>query len=144
MTQDDHDVFVTMGQAMAATNGYTPEQASELYITDGTIDDWMYGVHRIFTFTFEMYPVGSPGFYPPDEVIPAQTSRNRAAILYLLDKAACPYAVIGKQAQYCDAPPPAPAGLAATAGNAQIGLSWTAASGATGYRIHRAMASGGP
>jgi len=35
MTQDDHNVFVTMGQAMAATNGYTPQQASDLYITDG-------------------------------------------------------------------------------------------------------------
>ncbi len=76
MTQDDHDVYVTMGQAMAAMNGYTPEQASDLYITDGTIDDWTHGVHHIFTYTFEMYPVtsGQGGFYPPDEVIPAQTS----------------------------------------------------------------------
>jgi hypothetical protein len=144
MTQDDHDVFVAMGQAMAAMNGYTPEQASELYITDGTIDDWLYGVHRIFTYTFEMYPVGSPGFYPPDEVIPAQTARNRTAILYLIDNAACPYAVIGKQVEYCQAPPAAPAALSATAGSAQIGLTWTAASGAVFYRIHRATASGGP
>ena len=59
MTQDDHDVFVAMGQAMAATNGYTPQQSSDLYITDGTIDDWLYGVHRIFSYTFEMYPVTS-------------------------------------------------------------------------------------
>ena len=28
---------------MAATNGYTPEQASDLYIADGTINDWMWG-----------------------------------------------------------------------------------------------------
>jgi carboxypeptidase T len=107
MTQDDHDVFVAMGQAMAATNGYTPEQASDLYIFDGSINDWLYGVHRIFTYTFEMYPTsGSPeGFYPPDEVIPAETARNREAILYLLDKADCPYAVIGKQAQHCGPPP---------------------------------------
>jgi hypothetical protein len=144
MTQDDHDVFVTMGQAMAATNGYTPEQSSDLYITDGTIDDWMYGLYRIFTYTFEMYPVGSPGFYPPDEVIPTQTARNRAAILYLLDKAACPYAVIGKQAQYCEGPPGAPGALAATPGTAQISLTWTAASGATFYNVHRADTSGGP
>jgi hypothetical protein len=144
MTQDDHDVFVTMGQAMAATNGYTPEQSSDLYITDGTIDDWMYGLYRIFTYTFEMYPVGSPGFYPPDEVIPTQTARNRAAILYLLDKAACPYAVIGKQAQYCEGPPGAPGALAATPGTAQISLTWTAASGATFYNVHRATVSGGP
>ena len=114
MTQDDHDVLVAMGQAMAATNGYTPEQASDLYITDGTINDWLYGVHRIMNYTFEMYPRTSSqgGFYPPDEVIPAETSRNRAAVLYLLEQAACPYNVIGKGAQYCGAgTPPVNTGL---------------------------------
>jgi len=85
MTQDDHDAMVALGQAMAATNGYTPEQASDLYIFDGSINDWLYGVHRIFSYTFEMYPISTDqaGFYPPDEVIPAQTARNREAILYL-------------------------------------------------------------
>ncbi|HYU32995.1 MAG TPA: M14 family zinc carboxypeptidase [Thermoanaerobaculia bacterium] len=144
MSQDDHDVYVTMGQAMATTNGYTPEQSSDLYITDGTIDDWTYGVHHIFTYTFEMYPVGSPGFYPPDEVIPAQTSRNRAAVLYLLEQSACPYAVIGKQVEYCETLPGAPGALSATPGSGQISLAWTAASGATGYSVHRATVSGGP
>jgi carboxypeptidase T len=104
MTQDDRDTLVAMGQAMAATNGYTPEQASDLYIADGTINDWLYGVHRILNYTFEMYPTTSnPGFYPPDEVIPTQTARNRSAILYLLGQAACPYSAIGKTAQYCTA-----------------------------------------
>jgi hypothetical protein len=146
MTQDDWETFVAMGLAMAATNGYTPEQASDLYITDGTIDDWLYGAHRIFTYTFEMYPVTSAqgGFYPPDEVIPAETARNRAALLYLLEQAACPYAVIGKQGEYCEAPPGAPGGLQATAGDGQISLTWTAASGATGTNVHRGTTSGGP
>ena len=113
MTQDDHDVLVTMGQAMAATNGYTPEQASDLYITDGTINDWLYGVHGIMNYTFEMYPRTSSqgGFYPPDEVIPAETSRNRAAILYLLEQADCPYDVIGKGGVYCSGTPPVDTGL---------------------------------
>ena len=35
--------FATLGRSMAATNGYTPEQASDLYIADGTIDDWLWG-----------------------------------------------------------------------------------------------------
>ena len=39
MTTDDHSVFVTMGQSMAATNGYTPQQSSDLYITDGDMTD---------------------------------------------------------------------------------------------------------
>jgi len=145
MTPDDHDTFVAMGQAMAASNGYVAQQMSDLYITDGTICDWLYGAHRIFSYTFEMYPVtSSPGFYPPDEVIPAQTARNRDAVLYFLDKAACPYAVIGKEAQYCQAPPAAPTALSATAGNAQVTLAWTAASGATGTNVHRGTATGGP
>jgi hypothetical protein len=144
MTQDDHDVFVAIGQAMAASNGYTPQQLYDLYVTDGTINDWLYGVHRVFTYTFEMYPVSSsPGFYPADEVIPTETARNREAILYFLEKSACPYAVIGKQAQYCDALPAATV-LSATPGSGQISLSWTAVSGASTYRLHRATATGGP
>jgi hypothetical protein len=105
MVLDDWNTMVAMGQAMAATNGYTPEQASDLYITDGTINDWLYGQHRILNYTFEMYPKTSSqgGFYPPDEVIPAETSRNRAAVLYILEQAACPYGVIGMGSQYCTA-----------------------------------------
>ena len=39
-------------------------------------------------------------------------------------------------------PPPAPTGLAATAGNAQVALTWTASSGATGYNVKRSEISG--
>jgi hypothetical protein len=107
MTVDDHNVFVAIGQTMAASNGYTPQQSSDLYITDGTYDDWAYGVHKIFAYTFEMFPVGSnPGFYPPDEQIGPQTSRNREAILYITEQADCVYRVIGKEAQYCGGTPP--------------------------------------
>jgi hypothetical protein len=102
MNADQYNTFSTMGRAMAATNGYTPEQASDLYIADGTLPDWAWGVHRIFAFTFEMYPrSSSPGFYPPDEVIARETSRNRAAVLYLLGLADCPYRAIGQQVRYC-------------------------------------------
>jgi len=41
-------------------------------------------------------------------------------------------------------PPAAPSGLSATAGNAQVVLSWSASSGATGYNVKRATVSGGP
>jgi murein tripeptide amidase MpaA len=102
MTQDDHSVFVAMGQTMAGTNNYTPQQSSDLYITDGDMTDWAYGVHKIFAYTFEMYPTSSnPGFYPPDEQIGPQTSRNREAILYIAEQADCPYRSIGKETTYC-------------------------------------------
>ena len=40
--------------------------------------------------------------------------------------------------------PAIPVGLAATAGNAQVSLAWTASSGATSYHVKRATTSGGP
>ncbi|HEY8903997.1 MAG TPA: LamG-like jellyroll fold domain-containing protein, partial [Chthoniobacterales bacterium] len=41
-------------------------------------------------------------------------------------------------------PLPAPQNVTATPGTAQIALSWTAVSGATGYTVQRASSSGGP
>ncbi len=40
--------------------------------------------------------------------------------------------------------PAAPTGLAAAAGNAQIALTWTSSSGATGYYVKRSTTTGGP
>ena len=40
--------------------------------------------------------------------------------------------------------PPAPSGVNAVAGNAQVALSWNASVGATSYNLRRAIASGGP
>jgi glycosyl hydrolase family 44 len=41
-------------------------------------------------------------------------------------------------------PPATPSGLTATAGNAQVNLSWSASSGATSYNVKRSTTSGGP
>jgi len=83
MRPDDHAVLEAMGRAMAQLNGYYPEQASDLYLISGGFDDWAYGVHGIFAYTFEMYG-GAYGFYPPSSLIGQTTSINRAAVLYLL------------------------------------------------------------
>jgi len=105
MSADVRNTFATLGINLASTNGYTPEQASDLYIADGAIDDWLWGSEGIFGYTFEMYPTtSSPGFYPPDEVIPTQTTRNREAVLRLLEISDCPYKAIGKETQYCGIP----------------------------------------
>jgi carboxypeptidase T len=103
LNADAQATFAAIGNEMAQTNGYTPEQASDLYIADGTSIDWMWGKHGIFAYTFEMYPGsdGAAGFYPPDEVIAAQTARNKEAVLKLAEYADCPFRAIGKQAQYC-------------------------------------------
>ncbi|MGW6820139.1 M14 family metallopeptidase [Streptomyces sp. NPDC055005] len=104
LNADDLAVYKKIGTSMANSNGYTPEQSSDLYITDGTIDDWLWGNQRIFSYTFEMYPSefgGGGGFYPPDEVIDRETARNKDAVLQLLENADCMYRSIGKEAQYC-------------------------------------------
>jgi carboxypeptidase T len=98
MTSADHAVTVAMAKAMASRNGYKPEQASDLYIDSGTERDWEYGRHRIFAYTFELTPGGE---YPDDSTIGPETRRNKTAVLYLIDKAACPYAVIGQAQAYC-------------------------------------------
>jgi carboxypeptidase T len=100
MQPDDLATFQAIGQAMAASNGYVPQQASALYVTSGDFTDWAYGVHGIFAFTFEMFG-GAYDFYPPGDMISEQTARNRAAVLYLLEQADCPYAAAGLAAAHC-------------------------------------------
>ncbi|MBO2448413.1 zinc carboxypeptidase [Actinomadura barringtoniae] len=105
MTSDEEATHRTIGTQMAQSNGYTPEQSSDLYITDGTTDDWTWGTQRsgtqrLFSFTVEL--AGS-SFYPPPSQIDSLVSNNRNALLTLTEYADCPYRAIGKQAQYCSA-----------------------------------------
>jgi carboxypeptidase T len=102
MTRLDHRALAAMGRAMAATNGYRPMQSVGLYPTDGDQIDWMYGSQRIFSYTFEMFPRNGPAparYYPADELIGRETSRNDRAVLYMISNAKCPYAVLGASAR---------------------------------------------
>ena len=91
MTAQDQAALRKIGRHMARTNGYKPEQGSDLYITRGGSRDYLYGVYRIFTYTFEM----SNRDYPKSKFIAPETSRNREAVLYLTEHASCPLAVLG-------------------------------------------------
>ena len=83
MDPTDLSIFKAMADGLAARNGYRAEQASDLYIVDGDSDDWLYGERGVYAFTWELYPRSYfPGFYPVDDVIPAETARNRAALRY--------------------------------------------------------------
>ena len=95
MTAQDQAALSAMGRTMAASNGYHPQQASSLYLTSGTSRDYLYGTYRIFSYTFEMSVVD----YPKDRLIGPETSRNRAAVLYLAERAGCPLAVLGAKAR---------------------------------------------
>ena len=91
MTRDDHGALVTIGRHMAATNGYRPEQASDLYLTSGTTRDFAFGLYRIFSYTFEL----SNRSYPNQSWIGPETARNREAVLYLAERAWCPIGILG-------------------------------------------------
>jgi hypothetical protein len=106
MTDLDARALRALGRAMAARNDYRPMQSSSLYLTSGDQIDWMYARHRIFSYTFELYPRGgasSRRWYPPDDVIGRETRRNRNAILHLIEEAWCPYAGLSARSRvrYC-------------------------------------------
>ena len=95
MTVQDHAALVKIGRAMAKTNGYRPEQASDLYISSGTTRDYEYGVYRIFSYTFEL----SNRDYPDDSLIESETGRNKEAVMSLMERAWCPLAILGAAVQ---------------------------------------------
>lgn len=91
MTVDDQAALRLIGRAMAASNGYRPQQASDLYLTTGTTRDFAYGKYRTFSYTFELSVVD----YPDDSLIASETGRNKEAVLYLAERAWCPLSVLG-------------------------------------------------
>jgi hypothetical protein len=91
MTRQDHAALARMGRHMAATNGYRPQQGSDLYVTSGTSRDYLYGTYRIMGFTFEL----SIRDYPRSRKIAPETGRNKEAVLWLAERAWCPLAVLG-------------------------------------------------
>ncbi|MBW4720067.1 M14 family metallopeptidase [Saccharothrix obliqua] len=96
---NEANAFATLGRRMAATNGYTPEQSSDLYVTDGSVNDWMWAQHKIWSYTFEMYPKsssGTSGFYPRDTQIEPQTARNDSAVELFLTYSDCVPRITGR------------------------------------------------
>jgi hypothetical protein len=92
---DDRQVHEIMGQGYASYTGYTPQQASDLYIADGTTDDWSYGTTQndampCFSFTVEM----GNEFYPPPSALPGMCADNYDGALYFIDCADNPYKVL--------------------------------------------------
>jgi hypothetical protein len=89
MTLMDYQTFVAMGAEIQRTTGYQAQQSSDLYITDGDWNDWMYGALGRYPITIELGGYGD-GFYPPDEVIPTEIAKNRQAALFVAAIADCP------------------------------------------------------
>lgn len=83
MDPTDHDTLVAMATEMARLSNYDVGQASSGEIHVGNMPDWMYGTHRILSFTVEM----GDSFTMPDEAIPTETERNLGAVLYAIEQA---------------------------------------------------------
>ena len=88
---------------------------------------------------------------PPDATLTAQAVTNPTAFRYVRYLSpANSHGDIAEAQFFSSTPaaggavPAAPTGLTTTPGNQQVGLSWTASSGAVSYNVKRATASGGP
>ncbi len=54
----DEEEFISLAKSMSEVSGYPYYQSGRLYTCSGEWGDWMYGVHRIFAFTVEVYGQG--------------------------------------------------------------------------------------
>ena len=91
MTSLDHHALRDIGRHMARTNGYRPEQGSDLYITHGRVAGlpvWQVPGLRVHVRDVE------PGL-PEDALIAPETGRNKEAVLWLAERAWCPLSVLG-------------------------------------------------
>jgi hypothetical protein len=87
---------------------------------------------------------------PPDATLTAQIITNTTAFRYVrYSSPPNSYGDIAEAQFFSSTPslpviPAAPTGLTATPGYAQVGLSWTASTGAATYNVKRGTVSGGP
>ncbi len=88
----DHATFLAMGAEMERTAGYHAQQSSDLYITDGDFNDFMYGELGRYPITIEL---SGGTFYPPDEFIPSESLRNHQAAAFIARIADCPRKIVG-------------------------------------------------
>jgi hypothetical protein len=78
----------TLGRKFAWFNGYLPEQAFDLYVTDGTTDDFAYGDLGVAAYTFEL---GTDFFENCGSFENRILPDNMAALLYAAKAARAPY-----------------------------------------------------
>ena len=81
--------LTTFGRRIAWFNGYTPEQSNELYLTDGTTDDSMYGLLGVASYTIE---TNGFDFFEDCATFESDTApRNLEALRYISRSLHAPY-----------------------------------------------------
>ena len=77
----DEALLKSLGDAMAAKNGYRSQHGYDLYDTSGSTEDWSYYATGGLGYTFE---IGTDEFHPPYAEMAAEYARNREAYLVAL------------------------------------------------------------
>lgn len=92
MRPGDRVLLRNLALGVAGRNGYRAMQESSMYVTDGTMLDWLYGAHGVLALTVELSPRTEKdgGFYPDASRIGALTGRHRDAFLWFLEQASAP------------------------------------------------------
>jgi hypothetical protein len=78
----------TLGRKLAYFNGYVPQQAYQLYPTDGTTDDFAYGDLGLAAYTLEL---GTDFFEDCDTFEDTVLPENLTALVYAAKVAGAPY-----------------------------------------------------
>jgi PKD repeat protein len=78
----------TLGRRMAYFNGYRPQQSNELYGTDGTTDDTMYGLLGVPSYTIEL---GVSFFESCSTFTSSTLPNNLASLKYAARNLTAPY-----------------------------------------------------
>ena len=84
----NHAAFRTLGRKMAFFNNYTPQRAVDLYVTNGTTDDFAYGELGVAAYTIEL---GTAFFQSCSSFESTVFPNNMAALLYAAKVARTPY-----------------------------------------------------
>lgn len=82
--------FQTFGRKLAYFNSSTPQQAVDLYVTDGTTDDFFYGKLGVAAMTFEL---GTAFFQSCSTFESTHYPTNLQALIYMAKSARAPYAL---------------------------------------------------
>lgn len=104
----------------------------------GFANTWLYQLAQTSNYANDFYDItsGNNGYYPAEPGFDDATGLGSFNGLNLYN------ALVSSTK--ATSPPSAPTGLTATAGNAQVSLSWNASSGAVSYTVERATTSTGP
>jgi carboxypeptidase T len=84
----NHNAFRTLGRKLAFFNNYTPQRSVDLYVTNGTTDDFAYGELGVAAYTIEL---GTAFFQSCSSFESTVFPNNMAALLYSAKVARTPY-----------------------------------------------------